>query len=113
MSALIEYEIIKKEGEPDRALVDYKQLIDLLALVGDRETVPHEVVRMVHGEADMSPVKAWRLYKEVSQQELAEAAGMSQPGLQQIESKPFETLRKKTREKLAAALDITLEQLDV
>lgn len=113
MSAAIDYKIVRSKGQPDKALVDYQQFMDLLSLLGEREVVPQEVVKMVYGEDGLNPIKAWRIYRDLSQLELAELLGMSQPGLQQIENKPFASLRKQTRQKLATALGISLGQLDV
>ena len=51
---------------------------------GDDELVPGEVVyAILDGE---SPIKVWREYRGMSQQETAEGAGISVPYLSQLET---------------------------
>lgn len=51
---------------------------------GREEIIPAEVVfALVEGE---NPVKVWREYRQLTQQQLADAAGIRVPFLSQIES---------------------------
>jgi DNA-binding XRE family transcriptional regulator len=112
MERLIEYTVIEHEGKPSQALVDHAQFMELLAQVKAEPTVPHEVVKLVYGEAELPPVKAWRKYRDMSQTEVAHAMGITQAGYSLME-KPEANLRKATRAKIAKALEISVGQLDV
>jgi DNA-binding XRE family transcriptional regulator len=73
-----------------------------------RNLIPHDVVsRAVDGT---SPVRAWREHLELTQAEVAERLGITQPSYAKQEAD--NNLRKVNREKIAAALGITSVQLD-
>ncbi|MFM0355485.1 helix-turn-helix transcriptional regulator [Paraburkholderia nemoris] len=75
---------------------------------GEREPIPHEVVSATVGGA--TPSRAWREHLGLKQAEVAARIGISQPAYSQQEAK--ERLRESSREKIAAALGITADQLD-
>jgi len=69
---------------------------------------PHEVVAAnVMGD---SLIKAWREYKNLTQAELADLAGITQSALARME-KPDTTPRRSSLKKLAAAMGIDVGQL--
>ncbi len=71
--------------------------------------IPHEVVsRIVDGA---SPIRAWREYLHLTQEDVANRLSISQPAYAQQETvaKP----RKATREKIAAAFGIKPNQLEL
>lgn len=71
--------------------------------------IPHDVVsRMVDGA---SAIKAWREHVGLTQATLADRMGITQPAYAQLEnsSRP----RKATRQNVAKALGVQLEQLSV
>lgn len=71
------------------------------------DLILHEVVsRMVDGA---SAIRAWREYLDLTQEEVSQRLGITQPAYAQQETsaKP----RKLTREKIAAALGIKPNQL--
>lgn len=73
------------------------------------QLIPHEVVsRIVDGA---TPIRAWREYLNLTQEEVAVRMGVSQPAFAQQESvaKP----RKATREKIAKAFGINSSQLEL
>ena len=70
---------------------------------------PDSVVRM-HILEEMSLPRAWREYKGLTQAQVAEKLGISQPAMAQME-RPEANLRKKTLTKLSHVLGITVEQL--
>ena len=74
-----------------------------------RGYIPHEVVEY-HAVDEMPLVKAWRKYLGLTQKELAEKANMAQSALARIESGKHEA-REETLQKLAKAMNLTLEQL--
>lgn len=106
-------QIIEQGGKPLFAVIPYA---DYLAAFGNavvskatvEDTVPHEVMRYVLRE-DYSLARAWREYLGFTQEMVAAKMGITQSALAQIEmsSKP----RKATRQKLAEALGISVEQL--
>ena len=55
-------------------------------------------------------LKAWREHFELSQSELAEKAGMTQPAIAQLENADSD-MREATLKKLASALNIEPDQL--
>jgi DNA-binding XRE family transcriptional regulator len=117
-------QIIKKNGQPEYAVIPYADYLRLLEAFEDKADaaavaefqeayragrellVPAEILRReLEGE---SPVKLWRDYRGLTQQELADRAGISKPYLSQIESGK----RQGTVETLAAiarALDVPLD----
>ncbi|WP_105896047.1 helix-turn-helix domain-containing protein [Haemophilus influenzae] len=75
----------------------------------DGATIPHEVVGVML-ENDVSLLAAWRIYRRLSQQEVAERAGITQSALSQAERKDSKP-QKKTRKKLAKIYQCKPEQL--
>lgn len=76
--------------------------------VGDEELVPGEIVeRLLSGE---NPVRVWRDHRNMTSAALAEAAGVGQGYLSQIETgKRDGTIE--TMKKIAAALKVRLDDL--
>ena len=70
-------------------------------------TIPHDVMK-AHVVGGVSLVRAWREYLGLTQEELAERAGMSQPAVAKLES-PTARPRRVTLQKLAAALGLRVE----
>ena len=119
-------QIIEKNGQPEWAVLPYEEyqrlvteaemLQDIrdydevkLALVnGEEELIPSEVTyALLDGE---NPIRVWREYQGLTQQQVAEAAGISKPYLSQLESGQ----RKGTAEVLAAvarALNVSLDDV--
>lgn len=75
----------------------------------DQRGVPHEVVKSGF-ENDWTPIRAWREYLALTQAEVAGRIGISQAAYAQSEAavKP----RKTTLQKIAKAMNLTLEQVD-
>jgi ribosome-binding protein aMBF1 (putative translation factor) len=98
-------------GHPAFAVIPYAEYLELVeAQHDDNLTVPHEVVAAsIDGD---SMIKAWREYLGLTQQELADRMGISQPSFAKLE-RPDANPRKSTLKKIAAALGISLAQLDV
>jgi len=121
-------QVIEKNGQPEWAVLPYEEyqrlvaeaemLQDIrdydearLALVsGDEELIPTEVTyALLDGE---NPIRVWREYRGLTQQQVAETAGISKPYLSQLES----GRRQGTTEVLAGiarALQVTLDDLVV
>ena len=104
----IKHQIIEKNGTPLFVLVPYDEYI---ASLQKQEVVyfPHEVVER-HAIEGKSLVRAWREYKGLSQKLLAGKLGISQSAFSQME-KAGASLRRSTLERIAAALEVRVEQL--
>ena len=104
-------QIIEQNGQPAFAVIpwdEYKNLVEGTENDDVEVWFPNEVVKAnVRGD---SLIKAWREYKELTQAELAAHAGIKQPALARLE-RPDSNPRKSTLIKLAAAMDIDVEQL--
>ncbi|WP_236072449.1 helix-turn-helix domain-containing protein [Paraburkholderia domus] len=74
----------------------------------ERKPIPHEVLSATVDGA--TPARAWREHLGLKQAEVAARMGISQPAYSQQEAKA--RLRGSSREKIAAALGITADQLD-
>ncbi len=109
MSVLIEHQIITKNDEPLFVLVPYEEYLNLVQEKQSESTIPHDVVEL-HIIEDKSLIRAWREYKNITQQEMAKRIGISQSAYSQMEN-PDANLRQTTLEKVAAAMGLTPEQL--
>ncbi|EOV9015942.1 helix-turn-helix domain-containing protein [Cronobacter muytjensii] len=113
-----------KQGKPEYAVIPYELYLSMLAQLEDDEalaplpyesdsdddvTLPHEVVG-ISVEQNVSLQAAWRIWRGLSQQDVAEKLGISQSAVSQLES-PDSRPQKRTREKLAALYGCQPEQL--
>ena len=120
-------QVIKKNGKPEWAIIpyeEYQRLIEEAEMLQDiraydeaklsvaqgEELIPSEVTyAILDGE---NPIRVWREYRGMTQQQVAEIAGISKPYLSQLETGQ----RRGTTEVLSAvarALDVSLEDLVV
>lgn len=111
----MKHRIIKVKGEPHQVIISYAEYLEYLDLKGKSgknqpnvSKVPEEVARRLRkGE---SPLKAWRLYRDLTQTELANLAGVSASAISMIENSirpgTIETFRA-----LARALKIPIAAL--
>ncbi|QXI28117.1 helix-turn-helix domain-containing protein [Pseudomonas vanderleydeniana] len=93
-------------GQPAFVVIPYASYV---AQQAEPDLIPHEVVsRIVDGA---TPIRAWREYLDLTQDEVARRMGISQPAYAQQEAvaKP----RKATREKIAVAFGIRADQLEL
>ena len=119
-------QIIERDGKPEWAILpyeDYLQLIEQAELLedirdfdatsaaiesGDEELIPAEVVNAILD--GKNPVKVWREYRGLTQQQLADAVKISKPYLSQIETGK-RTGTTDVLSAIAKALDVSLEQI--
>lgn len=107
--------ITDKGGNPAFAVIPYTEylaLVDHDSNDYDEDVfIPHEVVRanVINGD---NMVKAWREHLGLTQQDLADRLGTSQPNLAKWEREDANP-RKSTLKKIASALNIELAQLDI
>jgi DNA-binding XRE family transcriptional regulator len=119
-------QIIEKDGLPEFAVIpyaDYEHFLELIDAEADARTVAEFHADFTAGKAFLvpdvimrrelageSPVKLWRIQRNLTQQELAGRAGISKPYLSQIETGKrqgtVETLRA-----IARALEVPPEVL--
>lgn len=109
MKAHTDVQIIKQAGRPAFAVIPYDRYLELTSSHDEEVFTPHEVV-VLKFEQGMSPIAAWRVYKGLSQQELADRIGVKQPTVANME-KPGTKPQLKTLKKVASALGITVEHL--
>ena len=119
-------QLIERNGKPEWAVLPYEEYLHLIEQVemledirdydatkaaierGEEELIPSEVVfAILDGE---NPIKVWRAFRNLTQQQLAEAAGISKPYLSQIETGK----RRGTTEVITAiakALNVAIDEL--
>lgn len=73
------------------------------------ELIPNEVVNIMFDQ-DVSLLAAWRIYRNLSQYDVATLTGLTQSAISQAERKESKP-QKKTRVKLAKIYQCTPEQL--
>jgi ribosome-binding protein aMBF1 (putative translation factor) len=112
MSAHIDYRIQEVDGRR-YAMLPLDQFTALVEQAGEADalTLPHEVVSRYLVE-DVPLIRAWREYLSISQQELAQRLGVSQPQIAQWEH-PEAKPRQATLKKIAAAMGIHVRQLSL
>lgn len=96
------------DGKPAFVVIPYADYV--AQRTADEDSIPDPVVRRMVKEG-MSPVRAWREHLGLTQAEIAERLGITQPAY--AEQEKSDRLRKTTREKIARALGISAAQLDV
>lgn len=118
-------QIIEKDGRPEWAVIpfaEYERLLEQLEMAQDvrdydeavrylaegEEVVPSTVVdALLEGQ---NPLRVWREYRGLTQQQLAAKAGISKPYLSQLEAGK-RTGTTKVLSRLAAALNLELDDL--
>lgn len=120
-------QIIEKNGQIEWAVIpyeEYQRLLEASEMVADiqaydlakaqidaeEELIPSAVVyALFDGE---NPIRVWREYRGLTQQQVADRAGISKPYLSQLESSKrrggIEVLQK-----IAQVLEVSLEDLVV
>ena len=106
------HQIITQDGKPAFAVIPWDEYQRLLRNQIDTDDsdlwFPNDVVKAnVRGD---TLIKAWREHFGLTQEELADRAGIRQPSLARLE-RGDSTPRKSTLKKLADAMDLIVEQL--
>lgn len=109
MNAHTDFQVIHDaQGKPLYAVVPWESFQRLVS--PSLETaVPYEVANLAISQ-DWSALRAWREHLGLTQAEVAARLGISQSAYSQHETSA--TLRKNTRDKIAAALGLHPDQLD-
>ena len=119
-------QIIEKNGEPEWAVLpfeEYQRLVAEAEMLQDIRDYDEAKLALASGEEDLipsevtyalldgeNPIRVWREHRGMTQQQVADEAGISKPYLSQLESGH----RKGTTQVLAAvarALDVSLDDL--
>ncbi len=118
-------QLIEKNGRPEWAVIpydEYQRLLEDAEMLQDIQAFDEAKLSMERGEAlipgevtfgildGKSPIRAWREFRGMTQQQVAEKAGISKPYLSQLESGH----RRGTTEVLGAvarALGVSLDYL--
>lgn len=118
-------QVIEKNGKPEWAIIpyeEYQRLLEEAEMLQDIQAYDEAKLSVAQGEELIpsevtfaildggSPIRVWREYRGMTQQQVAEKAGISKPYLSQLESGQ----RRGTTEALSAvarALGVSLEDL--
>lgn len=109
MNALTDIQIINgTDGVPAFVVIPYSEYLKRNVIEGG--TIPNEVMGAII-KGDFSPIKAWREYLHLTQAEVAARLDVSQAAFAQMEAsgKPH----KSSLKRVAAALGLTMAQLDI
>lgn len=116
MSAHTDTQIIMEDGHPAFAVIPWREFEAIRPTLEKhrklRDGIPHAVVERMALD-DVPPIRAWREHLGLDQTTVAERAGMKQPALARLESGKGGTPRRATLERIAAAMGLTFEQLDI
>ncbi|HGE8268060.1 TPA: helix-turn-helix transcriptional regulator [Aeromonas hydrophila] len=111
MKIQVDVQFIFQDGEPKFAVIPYYQYLALTNW-NDKDAegfIPQEV-RELQSRKKISLLAAWRVYKGVSQKELAQRLGVSPSAVAQVE-RVGGSPQKKTLQRIAAVLDLRVAQL--
>lgn len=119
-------QLIERNGKPEWAVLPYEEYLHLIEQAemledirdydaskaalekGEEELIPSDVVFAILDGAN--PIKVWREFRGISQQQLAEKVGISKPYLSQIETgKRLGTT--KVVSAVARSLDVSMDEL--
>ncbi|VAW38315.1 Transcriptional regulator [hydrothermal vent metagenome] len=119
-------QLILKEGKPEYAVMPYElytQLVDDAEMLQDIIDYNEAKARIESGEEELipayvtfaiidgeNPVKVWREYRGLTQQQLAETAGISAAYLSQIETGK-RAGKTAVLQAIARALNLTLDDV--
>ena len=121
-----EIQIIERDGKPEWAILPYEDYLHLIEQAehledikdfdsisaamerGDEELIPAEVVNAILD--GQNPIKIWREYRGLTQQQVADAIQISKPYLSQIETGK-RTGTTNVLSAIAEVLNISLEQI--
>lgn len=113
--------ILETDGKPAFVVLPYSEYLALTrnrapqpvsdARIPADGSIPHEVITLMV-DNDWSVIRAWREYLNITQTEMASRLSIRQPSyaaMEAFDARP----RKATRERIAAALGLSLDHIDV
>lgn len=107
--------ILEANGEPAFVVLSYDEYLKLTGAqspagrVPADGTTPHEVMRL-HVKNGWSMIRAWREHLGLTQLEMAKRLEIRQPSYAAMEA-PDAKPKKTTRERIAAAMGVSVDQL--
>ena len=108
--------ILETNGKPAFVVLPYDEYLALIKhkpttnpRIPADDSVPHEVMRL-QVKNDWSLIRAWREYLDITQTEMATRLAIRQPSYAAMEAADARP-KKITRERIAAALGLSLEQI--
>jgi DNA-binding Xre family transcriptional regulator len=119
---MINYQIITSRGKPRFAVVEYQTFMKLLEQLQNqkkdrtatkrtrrrKEPTASELTQLMR----TNPIKGWRLFRNMTQSELAEKTGLKQTHVSLMEANKIKP-RENTLQKLAEALNCDVDDLIV
>ena len=108
--AVLPYDVYLQLAEEAEMLQDTRDYDSIKAAIerGEEELIPSEITyAILDGE---NPIKVWRVYRGLTQNQLAEEVGISTPYLSQIEAQK-RTGRTEVLQAIAKALKVTLDDI--
>jgi len=119
---MINYQIINSRGKPRFAVVEYQTFMKLLEELENqkrdqtvtkrarqrKEPTASELTQLMR----TTPIKGWRLFRNLTQSELAEMTGLKQTHVSLMEANKIKP-RENTLNKLAEALNCDVDDLTV
>lgn len=111
--------IIESDGKPAFVVLPYNEYLRLTGASGSRpapripadDAIPHEVIELMTTN-DWSIIRAWREYLGLTQADVADRLHIRQPSYADMEA-PGARPRRSTRERIAAALGVSVEQVSI
>ncbi|MBO9329065.1 helix-turn-helix domain-containing protein [Achromobacter xylosoxidans] len=113
--------ILEADGKPAFVVLPYAEYMALTrpksasvfadARIPADGTIPHEVILLMT-DNDWSIIRAWREYLGVTQIAMASRLGIRQPSYAAMEATGARP-KKSTRERIATALGLQFDQVDV
>jgi DNA-binding XRE family transcriptional regulator len=108
--AVLPYDVYLQLAEEAEMLQDIRDYDSIKAVIerGEEELIPSEITyAILDGE---NPIKVWREYRGLTQNQLAKEVGISTPYLSQIEAQK-RTGRTEVLQAIAKALKVTLDDI--
>lgn len=119
---MISYQIITSRGKPRFVVVEYQTFMKILEQVEGQKKPQTVIKRTRRGKEPSaseltqlmrtSPIKGWRLFRNMTQSELAESTGLKQTHVSLMEANKIKP-RENTLKKLAEALNCEVDDLSV
>lgn len=115
MKTHTDYQTIEYQGHPAFVLVPWEEFNRVRSLLEGEKAratgIPQEVVE-AHVLRDLPIIRAWREHLGITQTDLASRMGITQAAVAKLE-KPAARHRTATLKAVAAALNISVAQLEV
>jgi len=112
----VNHTILETDGKPAFVVLPYDEYVKLYGekkhtgRIPSDGTTPHEVIRL-SVKNGWSMIRAWREHLDLTQAEIAQRLEIRQPSYAAMEA-PDAKPKKVTRQRIATAMGITLEQMD-